>query len=325
LTTLSVSALAGNQELPIDARDAEPIQRWLLDQQYRVVHPYTQAAPGGWAWTDLSGGVPDADDTAGALIALKNLGELTDELRDAAAAGIQWMIDLQNDDGGIPTFCRGWTNLPFDRSSADLTAHALRAWQVWREEFPVKMQERILTAMKRAVVYLDRTRAADGSWLPLWFGNQSASDDTNSTYGTAKVLLALSGLAPSQFPLIEEMAWVAAQWLVKAQNPDGAWGGFAGSPVSIEETALAVEALCALLGTDMVWRVSSPMIWNNRFKDIRKCCERGANWLAVRVENGQWTQPSPIGFYFAKLWYFERLYPLIFTTAALNRASRMLG
>jgi len=38
---------------------------WLLDQQHRVEHPYTHAAPGGWAWTDLSGGVPDADDTSG--------------------------------------------------------------------------------------------------------------------------------------------------------------------------------------------------------------------------------------------------------------------
>jgi hypothetical protein len=29
--------------------------------------------------------------------------------------------------------------------------------------------------------------------------------------------------------------------------------------------------------------------------------------------------PWPIGFYFAKLWYHERLYPLIFTTAALGK------
>ncbi|MBI5773229.1 MAG: hypothetical protein HZA89_05730, partial [Verrucomicrobia bacterium] len=49
------------------------LRDWLLGQQYRTEHPYTHAAPGGWAWTDLPGGVPDADDTAGALIALKNL------------------------------------------------------------------------------------------------------------------------------------------------------------------------------------------------------------------------------------------------------------
>ena len=46
---------------------------WLLDQQYRQVHPYTNADPGGWAWTDLPGGVPDADDTPGALLAVLQL------------------------------------------------------------------------------------------------------------------------------------------------------------------------------------------------------------------------------------------------------------
>src|SRR6266436_6288752 len=49
------------------------IQGWLLRQQYRVEHPYTHAAPGGWAWTDLPGGVPDADDTAGAVLALAQM------------------------------------------------------------------------------------------------------------------------------------------------------------------------------------------------------------------------------------------------------------
>ena len=43
-----------------------------------------------------------------------------------------------------------------------------------------------------------------------------------------------------------------------------------------------------------------------------------------RVEDGSWLQPSPIGFYFAKLWYFERLYPLIFTVGALGRAAKVL-
>ena len=32
-----------------------------------------------------------------------------------------------------------------------------------------------------------------------------------------------------------------------------------------------------------------------------------------KVESGEWLRPSPIGFYFAKLWYYERLYPMIFT------------
>src|SRR5262249_55089140 len=85
-----------------------PIRSWLLAQQHRLEHPYTHAAPGGWAWTDLPGGVPDADDTAGALLALRYLGPIDDQMRGTAQAGLTWLIDLQNSDGGIPTFCRGW-------------------------------------------------------------------------------------------------------------------------------------------------------------------------------------------------------------------------
>lgn len=51
----------------------------------------------------------------------------------------------------------------------------------------------------------------------------------------------------------------------------------------------------------------------------------GANWLLARVESGEWTQPSPIGFYFAKLWYHEKLYPIIFTVGALRRVAALLN
>jgi squalene-hopene/tetraprenyl-beta-curcumene cyclase len=39
------------------------------------------------------------------------------------------------------------------------------------------------------------------------------------------------------------------------------------------------------------------------------------------AERGRRHDPTPIGFYFAKLWYFERLYPLAFAVAALGRAA----
>ncbi|MEZ6048429.1 MAG: hypothetical protein R3C11_23225 [Planctomycetaceae bacterium] len=59
VTTLAVNGLEGD----VPEESAEAILKFLLDQQYRTVHPYTNADPGGWAWTDLTGGVPDADDT----------------------------------------------------------------------------------------------------------------------------------------------------------------------------------------------------------------------------------------------------------------------
>src|SRR5262249_56792584 len=119
---LSVHALAGMPLL--DPGSRRRLRDWLLAQQYTREHPYTHAAPGGWAWTPLPGGVPDADDTAGALLALRHLGQSDSEIRDSARRGIRWLLELQNRDGGMPTVCRGWGKLPFDRSGADLTAPA---------------------------------------------------------------------------------------------------------------------------------------------------------------------------------------------------------
>ncbi len=119
VTTLSINALAAGGPVAehLRARERKSIRDWLIGQQYRVRHPYTGAPPGGWAWTDLPGGVPDADDTAGALLALHHLGEADEPTLDAVRAAVRWLLDLQNRDGGIPTFCRGWGKLPFDRSA----------------------------------------------------------------------------------------------------------------------------------------------------------------------------------------------------------------
>ena len=277
------------QDSPIEKLfDRDAVLKWLLNQQYREIHPFTNSPPGGWAWTDLSGGVPDADDTPGALLALKILAP--DRVSEAEAA-IIWLLDLQNRDGGMPTFCRGWGALPFDRSSPDLTAHAIRAWLIWREEMPEKIQLRIDEGIREGRRFLVNTRNSDGSWTPLWFGNQHLKrDEENPTYGTAMVLKALLEMDES------ELAEGALDWLRQHQNSDGGWGGGFDTPSSIEETALALGALAA----------------------AGEINERGLDWLLEATKNGTHFPASPIGFYFAKLWYFERLYPMVWTVEALE-------
>jgi squalene-hopene/tetraprenyl-beta-curcumene cyclase len=57
---------------------------------------------------------------------------------------------------------------------------------------------------------------------------------------------------------------------------------------------------------------------------VERVVNRGLEWLVCEVERGGLDRPTPIGFYFAKLWYFERLYPIIFTVAALGKARTKL-
>jgi squalene-hopene/tetraprenyl-beta-curcumene cyclase len=391
VTTLSINAL--QEHVPDDLRPG--LSKWLLDQQYKEVHPFTNAAPGGWAWTDLPGGVPDGDDTPGAMLALSRLeqaprrsgshGSEMPELRGACSSlpgtdetpppsdtsemeeatlpdeppalaeplgnGIEWLLNLQNRDGGFPTFCRGWGTLPFDRSSADITAHSLRAlsrwlagpgnfdrdlWKSWgrsslrylvarhsvwidSEDIFAEADELgrdgLLTAkcvarIELGFLFLQKMQRPNGSWVPLWFGNQFAENDENPVYGTSRVLMAYRDLGMLDAPEAQR----AAAWLASVQEPlpepssldpcpstARGWGGDAGIAPSVEETALAAEVLL-------------------EFEPYRKNAFDGISWLIDRVVDGSVSVPTPIGFYFARLWYFERLYPLIFAVSALRRA-----
>src|SRR5260370_15003768 len=57
--------------------------------------------------------------------------------------------------------------------------------------------------------------------------------------------------------------------------------------------------------------------------ELKSAVLSGTHWLLDRVESGAWTRPTPIGFYFAKLWYYKKLYPQIFTLAALGRVAQV--
>jgi squalene-hopene/tetraprenyl-beta-curcumene cyclase len=299
---------------------------WLLGCQYQTVHPFTGAAPGGWGWSNLSGAVPDADDTPGALLALRHWwqlehlpGEARERIRRSAWAGIRWLLDLQNRDKGWPTFCRGWGRYPFDRSGPDITAHVLRALVAWRPDIDdPQFGRRIDVAIAKGFAYLTAVQNEDGSWSPLWFGNQDQANEDNPVYGTAKVLMAWrdgsqSGSRPAQNGL---------HWFLGQQNPDGGWGGgpsrsraLSGNGLaptdsrtsSVQETALACEVLASLSFGD------------GNGDDIQNAaCQRGKTWLIEAVKRMEHHETWPIGFYFAKLWYYEELYPLLFATSAFR-------
>lgn len=344
VTTLSVNALAGVDPNTLDTTWLD----WVLACQHQRPHRYTGAAPGGWGWSDLSGAVPDADDTAGALLALAHAipasaPEKRPQIEAAAARGLCWLLALQNADGGWPTFCRGWGRLPFDRSGTDLTAHALRALAAWlprvRDAGCLAEHEglarRMGAAVARGFAFLKRAQQLDGSWLPLWFGNEWHPEEANPVYGTARVLLAYAAWGR----LDSSEAHRGLKWLIDVQSVDGGWGsGVGGGPSSVEETALAVEALAAAalvldtarppasVGRPCV-EVSAAALsaethpTNRRLANARlhQAMVRGADWLVQAVAAQRYCDCSPIGLYFARLWYYERLYPLIFATAALGR------
>lgn len=290
LTTHAVCALEDADRL--DAIDRHATARWISRTQVRHVHPYTGARPGGWGWSHLPGSVPDVDDTSGAIGAMLALGHPR-----PARAGLRWLLSLQNQDGGWPTFCRGWGHLPFDRSAPDLTAHALVALHRAAATYGCNLSG----ATARGVHYLEDSMTDRGTWHPLWFGNQQHPQRSNPVLGCAMVLEALGRVAPGH-PMVNR----AVESLLARQHEDGSWGGDAGLGATIEETAWALASLASIGHST---RVDQPV-------------ERAADWLADRVEDGTWTQAAPLGLYFASLWYSERLYGPIWTVRALGRVVR---
>jgi squalene-hopene/tetraprenyl-beta-curcumene cyclase len=301
VTTLSIGALADGGALPAD--DVPALQRWLLDQQSAREHPFTHAAPGAWAWTPLSGGVPDADDTAGALVALRKSGEPDRDMISAAAAGVGWLLGLQNRDGGIPTFCRGWGTLPFDRSTPEITAHTLQAWSGWHAHVDPVLQERLRRASDRAIAYLAGSQQADGSWIPLWFGNEHAPAENSPVYGTSRTLLGLQTALVRDDARAARCRRMGVEWLLAAQHTGGGWGGDRGVAPSVEETGVALAALGRSQGDGDEGRICLATTTATR-------------WL-IAATSDQHLSAAPVGLYFARLWYYEALYPLVFALEGL--------
>lgn len=307
VTTLSIKALGDNLFSTFNPESIELIKKHLLNLQYKEKHPFNGAIPGGWGWTIYSGSVPDADDTPGAILALLEMYKGNDDETKAITDGCKWLVNLQNRDGGIPTFCKGWGRLPFDQSCADLTGHTLlaliRSVDGLGDKISASEKATFKRCIQKATIYLQKNQHRLGSWMPLWFGNQQTSDKKNPVYGTAKVATYIQDCLNCKWidyklrTELQLMLTSAQKYLLEQQNNDGSWGGYNGVVGTIEETSLAISALVQ--------------------KD-REVCIKGFEWLEKKY-NTNGLISNPIGLYFATLWYDEKMYPLTFYIEALRR------
>lgn len=304
VSTLAVKSFRSNLDKVLTTADQETITRHLLSIQNKAIHPFNGTQPGGWGWTSHSGSVPDGDDTPGTILALLALNSKNLlPVREAVLNGCNWLFELQNSDGGFPTFSKGWGKLPFDQSCADLTGHALLAMartdDLFNSGIGKRQRKRFKKSLIKSLLYLRKSQDRSGYWLPLWFGNQQAAGHINPVYGTARVITYLNEtlntiLGKEYEVILKIMIRQGCQFLLSVQNQDGSWGGAKGLNGSIEETSLAITALIV-----------------NGYQEE---CASGLRWLNKKIKTDGMVA-TPIGLYFASLWYNEELYPL---TAAVE-------
>ncbi len=93
------------------AGDHEAVQRsaaYLLSRQqdkaadWSVHNPDT--VPGGWGFSETNTLNPDVDDTTAALRAIHCLSRSDPKYRDSSTRGLNWVMSMQNKDGGWPAF-----------------------------------------------------------------------------------------------------------------------------------------------------------------------------------------------------------------------------
>jgi len=195
---------------------------WILSKQilgggdWQVKNK--DAEPGGWAFEFRNDHYPDVDDTAFILTALQRV-KFPDEARMEAATrrGVQWLLSMQNRDGGWAAFDRDndskfLCNIPFadhnamiDPSTADVTARVMECLGRfgWPAEHP---------AMQRGLQFLLRDQCDDGSWFGRW--------GVNYVYGTSGVLRALETFSLNA----KDYCKRAVNWLKSVQKPDGSFG-----------------------------------------------------------------------------------------------------
>ncbi len=314
-TALAMAAL-DEAGVPGGHPDLVRAAAWLLENQvlgpgdWQVKNP--QTPPGGWAFEYRNDFYPDVDDTAFVLMALQNVRFPSPErLSRTTQRGLNWVMSMQNRDGGWGAFDRDntrsfLTRVPFadhnamiDPSTPDLTARALEC--LGRYGLDASHP-----AVRRAVSYLKRAQTSEGAWEGRW--------GVNYVYGTSGVLRALETVGLQH----EKFALRGADWLRSVQNPDG---GFGESIASYDDPSrkgigesTPSQTAWGLIGLLAAGSPSEPAILH------------ATEFLLHRQkEDGSWDEDHWTGTGFPRVFYLKyHLYRICFPLYALARHNNLL-
>jgi len=284
---------------------------WLLTKQilgggdWQVKNK--DAEPGGWAFEYRNDFYPDVDDTAFVLMALQRV-KFPDRQRmeGAMRRGIQWLLSMQNRDGGWGAFDRDndrqlLCNIPFadhnamiDPSTADVTARVLECLGRfgWAASHPV---------IRKAVGFLTKDQCKDGSWFGRW--------GVNYVYGTSGVLRALETVSLTA----QEYCLGAVKWLREVQKNDGSFGESLASYEAVSKkgqgNSTPSQTAWGLIGLLAGADRNDPAI------------ARAAGYLVgQQCANGSWSEEDFTGTGFPGVFYLKyHLYKNSFPVYALAR------
>ncbi len=227
--------------------------------------------------------------------------------------GMQWIIGMQNRDGGWGAFDKDntrelLTRVPFadhnamiDPSSADLAGRVL-------ELFAELDLPRDHESLMLAVRYIWEQQEPDRCWYGRW--------GVNYIYGTWQVLVGLTAIG---YDTGDRRILGAVEWLKAKQQLNGGWGE---TPRSYDEPELRgtgpvtpSQTAWALMGLMAAGEVHSPVV------------ERGIQYLlSTQKTDGTWDEPWFTGTGFPRVFYLKyHMYAIYFPLMAIARYMRLKG
>ena len=227
--------------------------------------------------------------------------------RGAVRRGVNWLLAMQNDDGGWAAFDRTTDRpilekIPFadhnamqDPSCPDITGRVLECLGHcgMKADHP---------AVQCAVAFIKGEQDPCGGWWGRW--------GVNFVYGTFQVLV---GLRAVGLDSSEKFISDAAAWLRSCQKNDGSWGE---TPQSYEDPTL--KGTGPSTASQTAWGIMGVMAASGAADPSAR---RGIEWLiANQAADGAWDEPWFTGTGFPKVFYLKyHLYRLYFPLMALGR------
>ncbi|MGF2037367.1 MAG: prenyltransferase/squalene oxidase repeat-containing protein [Nostoc sp. CmiVER01] len=198
-----------------------------------------QQSDGGWSYAEGTRQT-DVDDTSFCVEFLQAVEP--NKYKEYISKAQAYLLAIQNEDGGFPTFVRG------NPSEITMTAAALNALAPWAADYT--------NVFELGLRYITSQQKLDGSFERSW--------SLSEAQAIFRSVLAIRSCKVIQSPQLLESIYTAEakalNYLLRSQNSDGGWGHQLGEASDVISTSYTLIALSTLGDTETLRRGAGYLI-----------------------------------------------------------------